>query len=120
MKDIRKTVNPDFLFAEPSEMVTTDEIRGAASMGLRDVAYDLGPVITLVDGKAFEGNWAERGTLMKSQIKGADLVALSRADLLDEKHRDAICNELKPHSGNVITLSVNNGLGLDSVIACIE
>jgi G3E family GTPase len=120
VKDIRKTVNPDFLFAEPSEMVTTDEIRGAASMGLRDVHYDLGPVITLVDGEGFEDSWAERSMLIKSQIKGADMVALSRADLLEETERDEICVKLREYSGNVIELSVNNGLGLEEVVALID
>ncbi len=101
-------------------MVTTDEMRRAASMGLRDVNYDLGPVITLVDGIDFENTWAERRVLMTSQIKGADLVALSRADLLREHRREDICGVLREYADNVIMLSVTDNLGLDCIIGFIE
>lgn len=117
---MRKIVDPDFLFAEPSEMVTTDEIREAASMGLRDIDYELGPVITLVDGTGFEEAWAERRALITSQINGADLVAVSRADLVEEEHRETVCRALREFTGHVIALSVTNGRGLDDVMALIQ
>lgn len=89
-------------------------------MGLRDVYFDVGPVITLVDGEGFEDTWAERRALMTSQVKGADLVAVSRADILEPYRREDICRKLREFTGNLITLSVTDNLGLDCVIELIE
>ena len=89
-------------------------------MGLRDVHYDVGPVITLVDGDGFEDAWVERRKLMTSQIKGADLVALSRADLLRPNRREDICRKLREFTDNVIVLSVTKNQGLDHIIALTE
>lgn len=89
-------------------------------MGLRDVHYEVGPVITLVNGDGFEDTWAERHALMTSQIKGADLVALSRSDLVEPNHREDICRKLRGSADNVIALSLTNNLGLDYIIPLIE
>ena len=53
IKEIKRTVNPDYLFIEPSEMVLTQEMLDATRMGLRDVSYEIGPFITLIDGPDF-------------------------------------------------------------------
>jgi G3E family GTPase len=116
IKEIRKNINPSYLFIEPSEMVLTQEMLDATRMGMRDVAYQIGPFITLIDGPAFPQLWEERRPLLLGQIHKADLVAVSRADLLPpERLREAI-ESLNGYREYVFPLSVKLGLGLEEVI----
>ena len=59
-KKLKRSVDPDYLFLEPSEMIVTRELRGVLSMGLRDIRYAVGPLVTLIDGGSFSFNWEER------------------------------------------------------------
>ena len=115
-KELKRSHDPDFLFIEPSEMVVTQELRDVTAMGLRDIRYDIGPFITLVDGPLFEFLWSERRTLLLGQVKDADLVAVSRADSIDTGELNTIRQELDRYSSNVIALSIRNGDGLAEVV----
>jgi G3E family GTPase len=116
IKEIKRTINPDFLFVEPSEMVLTQEMLDATRMGLRDVSYDIGPFITLIDGPAFNQIWEERQPLLRGQIYKADLVAVSRADLLSEGDYLSVINTLDGVSSSILGLSVETGKGFEEVI----
>ncbi len=116
IKEIKRTINPDFLFVEPSEMVLTQEMLDATRMGLRDVSYDIGPFITLIDGPAFNQIWEERQPLLRGQIYKADLVAVSRADLLSEGEYLSVINTLDSVSSSILGLSVETGKGFEEVI----
>jgi G3E family GTPase len=116
IKEIKRTINPDYLFVEPSEMVLTQEMLDATRMGLRDVSYDIGPFITLVDGPAFPQVWEERQPLLRGQIHKADLVAVSRSDLLSEEEYSTVINTLDGVSNSILALSVMEGKGLEEVI----
>lgn len=121
-KELKRSHDPDFLFIEPSEMVVTQELRDVTAMGLRDIRYDIGPFITLVDGPLFEFLWSERRTLLLGQVKDADLVAVSRADSIDAGELNIIRQTLDRYSSNLIALSIRNGDGLAEVVkrACGE
>lgn len=116
IKEIKRTVDPDYLFVEPSEMVLTQEMLDATSMGQRDVRYEVGPFITLIDGPAFSQVWIERQPLIKGQIYKADLVAVSRADLLSPEKYKEIQETLNGVSHSIIGLSVEKGQGLEEVM----
>ena len=115
-KELKRSHDPDFLFIEPSEMVVTQELRDVTAMGLRDIRYEIGPFITLVDGPLFEFLWSERRTLLLGQVKDADLVAVSRADSIDSGELNKIRQALDRYSSNLITLSIRNGDGLAEVV----
>lgn len=117
IKDIKRTVNPAYLFIEPSEMVLTQEMHDATRMGLRDVRYQIGPFITLIDGPAFASLWEERQPLLLGQIHKADLVAISRADLLSPAQSDAIIQTLKDYQSFIIPLSSKVGQGVEEVMS---
>lgn len=103
-------------------MIVTRELRDVVKMGLRDMRYDIGPIITLIDGPSFEFQWEERPRLLTGQIEGADIVAISRADLIDKERVEQICTQLgvtdqplllsKYHSSS-IDLLVNELLSKD-------
>jgi len=120
IKDFRRNVSPDFLFLEPSELVVTPEIRNVTRMGLRDVAYEIGPFITLLPGPVFQYLWEERRFLLLGQLQGADVVAISKADLLDAGEIEYIRNTLDAHRRGILQLSTHAGLGLEKVVKAIE
>lgn len=85
LKDIKRKRNPDRLFIEASEMVTTREMRNVSAMGQRDIRYEAGPFITLINGLDFEFLWNERRRLVSEQINGADWVIVNRTEALDKE-----------------------------------
>ena len=101
-------------------MVVTQELRNVSAMGLRDITYDVGPFITLVDGPLFEFLWEERRSLLLGQVNDADLVAVSRADLLDPQRLEQIQNTLQEYSNRIFGLSVHQGSGMEEVIQKLE
>ena len=118
-KQIKRNLNPDLLFIEPSEMVVTHELRNVAAMGLRDIHYEIGPFITLVDGPDFEFLWSERQALLLGQVKDADLVAVSRVDLLRDDELGHINSLLSEHCGSLVALSAKTGTNVEEVIHLI-
>jgi G3E family GTPase len=116
IKEIKRTINPDYLFVEPSEMVLTQEMLDATRMGLRDVSYDIGPFITLIDGPAFNQIWEERQPLLRGQIYKADLVAVSRADLIPPERFLKIAEAMDGLSNSIIRLSAEKGQGVEEVM----
>ncbi|MBI5584148.1 MAG: hypothetical protein HY892_10010 [Deltaproteobacteria bacterium] len=116
IKEIKRTVNPDYLFIEPSEMVLTQEMRDATRMGLRDASYEIGPFITLIDGPDFGQVWEERRPLLRGQIDRADLVAVSRVDLVTPERYQEILAALEGISNSILPLSVPKGAGLEEVV----
>jgi G3E family GTPase len=114
-KQLKRNVDPDLLFIEPSEMVVTRELRDVAAMGLRDIQYNTGPFITLVDGPQFEFLWSERQALLLGQVKDADLVAVSRVDLMDLDELETIKSLLKDYCERTIPLSAQNGTNLEEL-----
>jgi G3E family GTPase len=119
IKDFRRNLSPDYLFIEPSELVLTAEMHNVTLMGLRDIAYDIGPFITLVEGPSFQLMWQERQLLLLGQIAGADLVAVSKSDLITAGMMADIVNTLKAHRNGVLQLSARSGLGLKEVVETI-
>jgi G3E family GTPase len=120
IKKIRRTLHPDFLFIEPSGLVVSEEMRQATRMALRDVSYSNGPLIALVDGPGFQDVWRFRQPLLLGQLSGADLVALSKSDLLSAERMAAIRDTLQEYCNDILQLSVQSGSGLEEIVKAIE
>ena len=119
LKEFRKQISPDFLFIEPAERVVTSEMRDMLLRGQRDMAFDLGPFITLVEGPDFEFVWEERQPLVVALMTGADLVAVSKSDLMTADRMTDIVTTLQAHCKSVLQLSTHKNLGLKEVIEAI-
>ena len=114
-KKLKKSINPDFLFLEPSEMIVTKELHNVTKMGLRDIQYDIGPVITLIDGPSFSFNWEERPKLLLGQMQDVDRVALSRTDMIDSKQIEHIRKTLDLAGNNLLLLSKHNNSSINEL-----
>lgn len=118
-KELKKTHDPDVLFVEPSEMVVTEELRQVAAMGRRDIRYEIGPFITLVDGPLFGFLWQERRKLLLGQVSDADVVAISRCDQIEPQELKEIQDLLAEYHNGIDGLSVHRNLGLKTLWANI-
>lgn len=116
IKKIKRTHNPAFLFIEPSEMVVTQELQNVTAMGHRDVRYQIGPLITLVDAQRFPFMWAERQQLMIGQINGADIVVLSRIDRIEDSSPDDIRSVLRPYCSRIGLLNVHDPDSVEKIL----
>jgi G3E family GTPase len=114
-KKLKRTINPDYLFLEPSEMIVTKELRNVTKMGLRDIQYDIGPFITLIDGPSFSFNWEERPKLLLGQMQDADRVALSRTDMIDSKQIEHIRKILDVAGNNLLLLNKQNSSSINEL-----
>ena len=70
----------------------------------------------LIDGPAFTQVWEERRPLLLGQIHKADLVAVSRADLVPEDEYYKILDALDGVSNSILGLSAEKGQGLEEVM----
>jgi G3E family GTPase len=100
-------------------MVVTEELRQVAAMGRRDIRYDIGPFITLVDGPLFGFLWQERRKLLLGQVSDADFVVISRCDQIDPQELQEIQNLLAEYHNGIDGLSVHQNLGLETIWANI-
>ena len=118
-KEIKRNHNPDYLFIEPSEMVVTRELKDVMAMGRRDIVYEIGPLITLVNGPEFDSLWEYRSFLMIGQMKDADLVAITRSDLMDAHSIHELEQKLTTYSNALLPLSVPCDMGVNDVMASV-
>lgn len=119
-KEIKRHHDPDFLFIEPSEMVVTQELRNVMAMARRDIVYEIGPIITLINGPAFEFLWEERSPLIIGQMNDADLVALSRADLVADDRIQEIASILTDYTRAPFPMSVPCNVGIHEIMMAIQ
>jgi G3E family GTPase len=117
-KKLKRDVDPDFLFLEPSELIVTRELKNVVKMGLRDIRYDVGPIITLIDTPSFDFNWQERPKLLLGQIEGAGVVALSRTDLVNASDISLIQHTLSL-PGESLQLSKNNSSSMNELATLV-
>ena len=100
-------------------MVVTQELQNVTAMGHRDIRYQTGPLITLVDVPRFSFMWAERKQLIIGQINGADIVALSRCDTIEDSSLDDIRNELHSYRNEIQLLSVHDSGSLENILTAV-
>ena len=112
LKKIQREWDPAVVFVEPSEMVVAWRLRSVMNMGLRDMNYEIGPLIALVDGPDFELNWGERRDAVLNHVKDSDLVAISRTDLIEPDQVERIKVALSLYHNKIVGLdhSVSGGL----------
>jgi G3E family GTPase len=122
IKNIKRTVNPDYLFIEPFELVVTKEILTALAMGQRDIKYEVGPVFALIDASEFDFLWQERKQTIINHVIGSSKVAITRADLVDKQKlkmiREAVENELQ--IDDIFAVSIPESEGIEKLMAALS
>lgn len=96
-------------------MIETKELQDVLKMGLRDIRYEIGPFITLIDGPTFSFQWEERPSLLHGQIQNADILVLSRIDRIDAATAEKICRTLNLSEKNLFLLGRKNNSGIEAI-----
>ncbi len=115
IKQIKREYAPEFLFIEPSEMVVTSEMRQVIAMAKRDIAFDAGPLVTLIDGPNFDSLWDERQRLIIGQITDADVIAVSRTDRVRNSDVEEIHARLSAYGRNLCSISTQEESGVQPI-----
>ncbi len=117
---------PDVLLVEPTGVAIPRQVKLVAQMGGRDTKVVIGPAIVLFDSSRPEELMDEElmGILVKSQLRDADIVVISKVDLVD-RARIEECKQMiteaipKLQKVPFIELSAINGTGVNEVIHAI-
>ncbi len=111
--------NPDHMLVEPTGVAVPHQVKLAARMSSRDAKISLGPAIVLFDATrpAELLDMDMLGQLVTTQVKDADVVAISKADLVPESGLDEAANKVRELNGKaeILRLSSFTGLGLERI-----
>lgn len=115
-----KDFKPDHVLVEPTGVAVPHQVKLAARMGGRDAKISIGPAIVLFDATrpAELLDMDMLGQLVTTQVKDADIIAISKVDAVDDaaiKESAEKVGELNP-GAEIIHLSSFTGIGVDNLI----
>ncbi|MGO8878417.1 MAG: CobW family GTP-binding protein [Desulfomonilaceae bacterium] len=114
-----KDFAPDHVLVEPTGVAVPHQVKMAARMGSRDAKITLGPAIVLFDATrpAELLDMDMLGQLVTTQVKDADVVAISKVDLVGESELSIIQENVRNLNENaqILRLSSFTGLGLEQI-----
>lgn len=118
-----KDFNPDHVLVEPTGVAVPHQVKLAARMGGRDAKMSLGPAIVLFDATrpAELLDMDMLGQLVTTQVKDADVIAVSKVDAVTEKEVEDSADrvrELNAKAG-LVHLSSFTGQGVDELVDTI-
>ena len=120
---LHRDFNPDHLLVEPTGVAVPHQVKMAARMGGRDAKISLGPAIVLFDATrpAELLDMDMLGQLVVTQIKDADVVAISKVDAVDEGATDEAAQKIQEFNerAEILNLSSFTGVGVDRIIEVI-
>jgi len=110
---------PDHMLVEPTGVAVPHQVKLAARMSSRDAKITLGPAIVLFDATrpAELLDMDMLGQLVTTQVKDADVVAISKADSVPESELEGAADKVRALNGKaeILRLSSFTGLGLDRI-----
>ena len=115
---------PDLLLVEPTGVAIPRQVKLVAKMGGRDTQVEVGPAIVIFDSSRPEELMDDElmGILVKSQLRDADIVVISKVDMVD-RSRIEECKELIveviPKTPRFIEVSAIEGTGVNEVVDAI-
>ena len=115
--------HPDHVLVEPTGVAVPHQVKMAAKMGGRDAKISLGPAIVLFDATrpAELLDMDMLGQLVVTQVKDADVVAISKVDAVDESATEEAGQKIKEfnESAEILNLSSFTGVGVERIIETI-
>lgn len=114
-----KEFGPDHLLVEPTGVAVPHQVKLAARMSSRDAKITLGPAIVLFDATrpAELLDMDMLGQLVTTQVKDADVVAISKADAVSEEELTETAERVRNinEKAEILQLSSFTGLGLERI-----
>lgn len=120
LTQLYKSYKPDHVLVEPTGVAVPHQVKLAARMGGRDAKISLGPAIVLFDAtRPVELlDMDMLGQLVTTQLKDADIIAISKVDAVDEVAiRDSAERIRKYNSkADIVQLSSFKNFGIDELV----
>ncbi len=118
-----KEFNPDYVLVEPTGVAVPHQVKLAAKMGGRDAKITIGPAIVLFDSTrpAELLDMDMLGQLVVTQIKDADIVAISKVDAVDEAALEETQRKIRElnERAKILRLSSFTGEGIDQLLEMV-
>jgi G3E family GTPase len=115
-----KDFSPDHVLVEPTGVAVPHQVKLAARMGGRDAKLNLGPAIVLFDATrpAELLDMDMLGQLVTTQIKDADIIAISKVDAVEDADVADSTGRVREHNAKaeILNLSSFSGLGVDQLV----
>ena len=112
-----KDFKPDHVLVEPTGVAVPHQVKLAARMGGRDAKISIGPAIVLFDATrpAELLDMDMLGQLVTTQIKDADVIAISKIDAVDEAAVSESAEKVREYNtkAEICNLSSFSGKGVD-------
>ncbi len=114
-----KDFKPDHVLVEPTGVAVPHQVKLAAKMGGRDAKISIGPAIVLFDATrpAELLDMDMLGQLVTTQIKDADVIAISKVDAVDDAAVSESAEKVREYNtkADICNLSSFTGAGLDQL-----
>jgi G3E family GTPase len=119
LTQLYKAYKPDHVLVEPTGVAVPHQVKLAASMGGRYAKISLGPAIVLFDATrpAELLDMDMLGTLVTTQIKDADIIAISKVDAVDAAAVSDSAERIRKYNSkaDIVNLSSFEDLGIDKL-----
>ena len=123
LSQLYRSFKPDHVLVEPTGVAVPHQVKLAAKMGGRDAKISLGPAVVLFDATrpAELLDMDMLGQLVTTQIKDADIIAVSKIDAVDEAAVKESARQIRDYNttADIVNLSSFNELGIDRLAADI-
>lgn len=123
LSQLYRSFKPDHVLVEPTGVAVPHQVKLAAKMGGRDAKISLGPAVVLFDATrpAELLDMDMLGQLVTTQIKDADIIAVSKVDAVDEAAVQDSARQIREYNttADIVNLSSFNELGIDRIAADI-
>jgi G3E family GTPase len=120
LTQLYKSYKPDHVLVEPTGVAVPHQVKLAARMGGRDAKISLGPAIVLFDAtRPVELlDMDMLGQLVTTQLKDADIIAISKVDAVDEAAIGDSAERIRKYNSkaDIVRLSSFNNLGIDELV----
>lgn len=117
---LSRDFEPDYILVEPTGVAVPHQVKKVAKMSGRDAKISVGPAIVLFDATRPREllDMDKLGQLVSSQLKEADIVAISKVDCVDSEAQDAAAKQIRSinQEAEIITISSYSGIGLEQII----
>jgi G3E family GTPase len=119
LTQLYKSYKPDHILVEPTGVAVPHQVKLAASMAGRDAKISMGPAIVLFDATrpAELLDMDMLGTLVTTQIKDANIIAISKVDAVDAAAVSDSAERIRKYNSkaDIVNLSSFEDLGIDEL-----
>lgn len=119
LTQLYKSFGPEHVLVEPTGVAVPHQVKLAARMGGRDAKLSMGPAIVLFDATrpAELLDMDMLGQLVTTQVKDADIIAVSKIDAVDNKAVQDSAQRVREYNSRaqIVELSSFKDIGIDTL-----